>query len=53
MVCGPAGTPDAGECITQVIPTSSTPEPADALLLGIGLLGLAIFAPRKLFVARA
>jgi hypothetical protein len=53
MVCGPAGTPDAGECITQVIPTSSTPEPADALLLGIGLLGLAIFAPRKLFAARA
>jgi hypothetical protein len=51
-VCGPVGTPDAGECISQVIPTSSTPEPGNAALLGIGLLGLAILAPRKLYSSR-
>ncbi len=37
-ICGPAGTPFAGECINQV---TVSPEPSAYILLGIGLLLLA------------
>ncbi len=41
-ICGPVGTPYAGECISRVNLTSSVPEPPTALLCAAGLFGVAM-----------